>query len=338
MRWLLPLAVACGLLAAYLPHVASAEFVYEDARYLAATDRPMRLDAIVAGRGLSTESWTVIRSPKASHALNLVLHLMAVLLVMILFRRLVSREAGMAVGAISALHPLTTEGVAYASSRGELMAAVGVLVALLCATAETPWLWMYLPLCLGVAYAGKETGLVGAALIPVVLWLKGERTWAIRLGAALGSAVFLYSATHLQEVRAVLTHAEYGPFYIDKWQWVTVQSAAVWRLVMLSVAPFWLSVDPPLLMSTNYPVSVFAILAAASCELAWRCRTSAPLVTCGFAWMALVALPRFFVRTPTSPFNEHQWYLAMVGVACVIVGGFHAARQWCDAHHRWRLA
>lgn len=46
----------------------------------------------------------------------------------------------------------------------------------------------------------------------------------------------------------------------------------------------------------------------------------------GIVWCALVALPRFFVRTPLSPFNEHQWYLALPGVACVISGLIESRR------------
>ena len=338
------LAILVGIVAwlavVYVPHVRSASFVYEDMKYLEGVPMVPLSASVLRGRGLSTDLWGVLRTPQGAHLLNVLLHLAVVALGGWLLLRLTgSAWVGLAVAAIVAVHPLTLEGVAYASSRGELIAAVGVLGALLCVSASHPIWWGLVPLCLGLAYLGKETGLVGVALVPLVLWLKGDRVWAWRLVALLGVSAWLYALTHRPEMRALASHGEYGWLLMTPAEWIGVQLSAVWRLVVLSLVPLWLTVDPPIRMQDAQPVVPILMLMAGLAEIAWRLKDRAPLVTFGLAGMALVAAPRFLVRTPLSPFNEHQWYLAMPFVACVLVGLIQLAAEYLDARqNRWRLA
>lgn len=334
------LGIVVWLAVVYVPHVRSAAFVYEDMKYLEGVPVAPLSASVLRGRGLSTDLWGVLRTPQGAHLLNILLHLAVVALSGCLLLRLTgSAWVGLAVAALMAVHPLTVQGVAYASSRGELIAAVGVLVALLCASGAHPAWWGLLPVGLGLAYLGKETGLIGVALVPLTIWLKGDRVWAWRLVALGGSAAWLYAITHLPVVRRIAGLAEYGWLDMSPGAWIGVQLAAVWRLIVLSVAPLWLTVDPPIRMQDAQPVIPILMLMAGLAEIAWRLKDRAPLVTFGLAGMALVAAPRFLVRTPLSPFNEHQWYLAMPFVACVLVGLIQLAAEYLDARQdRWRLA
>jgi hypothetical protein len=316
MRGLLIVAVLLvGLL--YGSHIWRGGFVFQDSRIVTAPSA-----SILQGRGLAQSSWLMVNTPRASHALNLSLHLLVVSLSGLLLWQIgVSPWLAMS---LLVLHPLTIETVAYAGpGRAEMIAAVGVLGGLCLALSAG---WVLSPLLFLVGYLGKESAFVGVALVPLVLWAAGRprvaRWAAVGLGsAALVAVVWTWPAlaawSHIGEVPPVFTVAPGA--------WLAVQALATWRLLVLSVAPIWLTPGPNI-----QHVSVIAVVPliffAGLVEIAWRCRARAPMVTMGIVWCALVALPRFFVRTPLSPFNEHQWYLALPGVACVISGLIESRR------------
>lgn len=331
MKTLASLAILCAVLALYASHVRNASFVFEDDRVLTSTAFSSWGQMLTTGRGLTTESWTHIRTPSAAHALNVALHLMIVLLCGLLFWQITGVAGiGLGIAGIVALHPLTTEGVAYATSRAELIAAIGALLALLAVSATPRWPWLLVPGALLVAYAGKETGIVAVALIPLVLWAAGQRT---RLEDALwliGGALVVTSAIWLPHIPALLVLGHTPRMQVGVVAWVLTQAEAVWRLIVLSVAPWpgWLSASQNITGPTWIGGGAALVLLAGLLEGAWRARTSAPLLTLGIVWCAIVAAPRFLVRTPLSPFNEHQWYLAIPGVACCLMAGIDRIAAW----------
>lgn len=325
------LGVGLGLVAVYGPHVAMAAFVYEDVRYAEASASP----PVWRGRGLTYASWRVLNTPVASHALNLALHLIVVILAGVLVWQLVgSIEVAAMVATVLALHPLGLEGVAYAASRADLLSAVGVLLALVCVASRRAWTWAIVPLAMWVAYASKETGIVVAALVPLVLLMQGRRQLA-------GTLAVMAIVVGLVAVVVGAPTMEHGA-RIDLPAWALWQAAAVYRLVVLSVVPAWLIVSPDLATVTPFAGLCAVVLLVASLEAAWHLRVRMPLVWFGVGWCALVAAPRFLMRTPLSPFNEHQWYLALVGVACVWVAllregvaRWDAWRSWCISPASW---
>lgn len=331
--------LALTLLAIYGSHIQHAPFVYEDDRMQygqpAASESWGQM--LTTGRGVTNQTWHWIRTPRGAHALNLLLHLMNVGLVGLLVWR-ITRESWAVGGAatVMALHPLTVESVAYAVSRAELLAALGALLALLAVTARTPGVWLLTPLGLLLAYAGKETGLVVVALIPLVLW---AMRWPTRTEAAvwlIWGGLAVTSAVWAPYIPALLVVGHMPQMQVDGLTWLSSQAEAVWRLVVLSVVPWpgWLSVTP--VASATWVGGLAAVvLLVGLLERAWHLRTTAPLFTLGVCWCAVVALPRFFVRTPLSPFNEHQWYLALVGVACAVVAVVDMVATWGEA--RWSV-
>jgi hypothetical protein len=99
--------------------------------------------------------------------------------------------------------------------------------------------------------------------------------------------------------------------------WALHQSAAAFRLVLLSIVPIGQTVDPDIdalafawMIGAVAGLVVFAMLTIGL----WRTQRIAAF---GLAWIAIVMLPRVIVMTPRSYFNEHQWYPALVGVAIV---------------------
>lgn len=329
--------IVLGLIGLYAGHVREATFVFEDDRsqYLTVADVPWQV-ALTTPRGLTAYSWTVIKTPPAAHALNLALHLLVVGLTgLVLWRTTGQAWVGVGGAAIMAVHPLTTETVAYAASRAELVSAIGALGALLVVTGPTIG-WVGIPLCLWGAYLGKETGALAVPLIPVVLWMRRDA----RLEGALwvvGGALLVTSAIWVPTIPDWLTVGHTPQLRVDGVSWVVIQAAAVWRLVILSVWPAWLSVTPDIQPLIWQGIGSLVLLAALL-ECAWRARHRAPLFTLGVLWCAIVAAPRLVVRTPLSPFNEHQWYLALPGVACCLLAGIDVASAWIDARWRaWRI-
>lgn len=328
------LCVWIGLWVLYASHLALSPFVYEDARLVpnVMTTPPVTALRLLRGRGLSEASWHVINMPPGAHAFNLLLHGTVVMLFALLLWQ-VTRSTWIANSGALLLtfHPLTTESVAYAASRSELMAGALVLAALVCATSWAG-LWALIPALLGAAYLSKETGLVGLGLLPVAIWLSGERRWAWRIGSLILGGASLYAVLYPDTLRTMHLVGQYSGNQMNGWTWAALQAMAVWRLVFLSLAPIALTVDPPIPITGPHPWWAVAILCVGLAEIAWRVKDRAPLVTAGLAGMLIVALPRFFVPTPTAPFNEHQWYLAMPWVSCVLIG------LLLLAHERWSAA
>lgn len=322
------LVILVAVLRLYGPHLERASFVYEDHQMVEGTSRAWHWRSAISPRGVTHESWTLVRTPEAAHALNLVLHLLVVALTALVIGRVTANPSiGLSVAALMALHPLTVETVAYAVSRAELIAGVGALAALACVTARSAWPMACLPFLIGLAYAGKETGLVVVALIPLVLWMQGATGAAARVLWLLIGAGALVAAVWWPAAAALMTVGNTSNIVIGAGGWGLMQAEAVWRLCLLSVAPFWLSVNPDITAPSLAGIWALVFLAGLA-EIAWRCRRTAPLVTFGLVWCALIAAPRFLVRTPLSPFNEHQWYLAMPGVGCVLMGGIDALVAW----------
>jgi protein O-mannosyl-transferase len=143
-------------------------------------------------------------SPLPFHATPILLHALAACLALLLFLRLLGPNATAAatVGALAfAVHPAHTEVAAWMAGRGDAIATVGVLVALLAwgRWLETPgWGWLAAGaggLLFGLL--GKEAAIVGAPLAAALPWIwpRQRRRHAAKpllLWGAIAAAVVLY--------------------------------------------------------------------------------------------------------------------------------------------------
>jgi hypothetical protein len=312
VKWAL-LVVA---LAAYeFSPLLNAGFVYEDARWLEASDgmtvSMADLTLQRAPRLLTRYSFSWQRraghSPLAFHALNLALHVIVCALVALLVSEVSSLAVGLCAASLFLLYPLNMEAVGYVSGRADLIAAIGVLCACLCGL-RGQWIGVLFGLGLGVL--GKESAIVGLPLVALVRAMAYGRKSDYVASGVLASAV-MAAAWFVAPSEAVWTPT-----------WAGLQMAAWVRHVAQTVIPIGSSVD------FNYralPVSVLAIAAvftAGLSELAWRWRWSAPLLAGGLAWMLIAAMPRFVAVTPHSLLNEHQFYVPRIGAAIMVAHVF----------------
>ena len=325
-RWTLAaLGLVLAVLVEFGAHVRGAEFVYEDERAFSAAGV-----SLLRPRGLAAVSWRLMPiTPQHAHAVSLGLHLLTVAALGALVWRLTGSGAvSWGAAAIFALHPLQIEPAAYAAARGELIATLGVLLACLCATTRSWAAWALLPACVALGLGGKESAIVAGGLVPLTLWAQGRlRWWMVAIAAGAGLAVAAGIAQAIGYPLLQLVNVGEEPYVrttaID---WLLLQGTAAYRLIVLSIVPLWLTVDPDVeLVPVALQLGALVILAGLV-EVAWRQRTARPLLTLGIAWMVIGIVPRLIVQTPRSVLNAHQWNLLMVGPS--IVGAALIAGRW----------
>lgn len=288
----------------------SSGFVYEDRVSLLAP-------WLVGPRMLTYVSWRLVQTPGAAHALNLALHLVNTALFAWLVARLaLAPFAQIAAVTLFWLHPLTVEAVAYATGRADLFALMGILIAMIAATgASVSWVGLAAGVALGLA--GKESAIVGFGLVPLVM--RNSRRRIVLLSGALvcGLGLWHMGGWGALQVRT----AEFADLsaHLPAADWFRLQATATIRLMALALNP-WMgqTVDYDydrlsLTVQTVCAVSLLPLVVAA-----WLYRHT--LIGLGLGWVLIASLPRWFVQTPRSYYNEHQFYTALPGMVLVVAG------------------
>ncbi|HEV2444831.1 MAG TPA: tetratricopeptide repeat protein [Candidatus Sulfopaludibacter sp.] len=180
--------------------------------------------------------WLNGRDPAAMHAVNLLLHLAAVLLAYECLRRLVGDRAGLAAAAIFAVHPLQAEAVDYIWGRSIVLAAAFCFASLLSWLTGRRWVavaWF------AAALLAKEE----AAAFPLVLWWLDGRRDRGKIAAML--ALSLAAGLRVIYAIAVTPGAPAGvQAGITPWHYFVAQGAVLWRYLRLLVAAYGFTVDP----------------------------------------------------------------------------------------------
>jgi len=207
-RWLI-FAIAAAL---YLPTVRH-DFVQDDRVIVAANPAVHSLALAVRGFGqpywpppntgglyrpvtilsYAVDWWLAGGRPWLFHLLNALWHGLAAVLVVLVVARWLPEPAALAAGLVFALHPVHVEAVAGIVGRAELLAAVGLLGAVV--SARRGW-WPVAVACAAMAMFSKEHGVVVGVLVLVDDWLRppGTRRYPAGLYAALGIVTVLFLA------------------------------------------------------------------------------------------------------------------------------------------------
>lgn len=246
-------------------------------------------------------------SPAVAHLQNLGWHLAVVEIVRRLFARHLSAGRALVVAAIVGLHPIQSEAVTWIAARNDLMAAAGLLGALLALEGEQ---LAIAGLAGCFALLSKESAILLPAIY--VCWrlawrqpIRPAHLGAIAIG--LGIAVGMRLGATLGELgylARVAPDHPFGPLYLVI-DWLG-----------------WLSLPWPLTGTTTlyWPPHAAQWIAAAVTTIGlgltmWRAPRSAALVV-----IALLALaPATFPTLTTSMVGERYLYLPLVGLAGAVV-------------------
>ena len=274
--------------------------------------------------------WSLARGhPALFHAMNLLWHAGAALLVTALARRWADWTTALVAGVIFAVHPVHVEAVANVIGLGELMAAVGVCLAVYAAVVRQSVLWSGAALLLGLL--SKENAVVAPALI-VWAWIVGAplalRPDRRRLFMFVASWVVI-AGVYLA-VRAVVLqpyarlHAT-APVFLGESAFAgrLTAVAALGDVVRLLVLPLTLRVDyAPAertivrsILDGRFVIGFAClVLWAVLLVLAWRRQRR--LEAYGLGWIAIAFLPVSNLLFSTGVLlAERTLYLPSVGLA-----------------------
>ena len=221
------------------------------------------------------------QEPLGYHAVNLLLHLGAVLLAYQCLRRLLPPTAAFVAAAVFAVHPMQAEAVNYVAMRGVMLAAIFCFAALLAWTEDRPWLAV-------AAFAAALAADEQCALFPLVMLVVNRQRKA-PLACMFTLAVAAVARSHAAGSYAL--------------------ALVSLRFLRLLVLPWGFTIDPdvrqPMWLAA---VAVAAILAAA----AWRWRRIN--VHSAGTWLLaglLLLIPSFAANPAADP----RMYLPMFAFA-----------------------
>ncbi len=336
--------------------------------------RTPRLDELLGtGRPVTQLTLALDRragiDPRRFHATGLLLHLVAVVAVLVLLRRLLARvghprAAGvaLAVAAVFALHPVQVESVAYVSQRAEVLATILYVGALLLLDAAVERWRTWRGLLAWAGSVGTWIVAMGAKAIAIslpgafvldqsILAPAGSRGGRPALRRALRALLLAvpFLGLALWSARIQFASFEAAPAggagftsqALPWWQYLLTQLRVQWLYLRLLAWPSGLSIDRPFTASTGLDPAVVAAgagvvaLAALATWLWWRAeragRDEPVLRLCSFG-----ILLWFVVLAPTSSVVpvadlavEHRLYLASLGPALAVVVAADALL------HRW---
>ncbi len=246
--------------------------------------------------------------PAAFHAVSLVLHCLATLLLVMVLEKLVPRPVALIAGGLFALHPIQAEAVCYIFSRGTLLATV------LCLLSLRSWIGERY----GAAAAWFAAALLAkeeCAAFPVFLLLfnlsagrsRSEWRW-IGAMAALSVAAGLrvmYVAGQVEGSGAG-TGAIYTP-----WEYFSAQSAAILRYFQLLLLPWGFTIDPEIPVPGVWLTLLFwsVLLAAAMFAISHFSRLRA-----GFWFLAglVLLLPSSSIFPADDLAADRRLYLPLI--------------------------
>ena len=256
------------------------------------------------------------------HLMNALWHGLAAVLVTLVLARWLSPLGAAAAGLVFAWHPVHVEGVASLVGRAELLAAVGILAAVL--AARRGW-WIAAALCAAFAMLSKEHGIIAGVAILLDNWLQGPegRRYPVGLWIALAIVTGGFLIAWLSIGRAGAS--DVAAVFIGRGGAgrLAVALPAITCAAGLLIWPASLSVDygPQVIAartSFSAAAALGAVLVIAVPVLVVWCRRRAPAVSFTLALGAMSYLPTSNLLFPSGVvLAERTLYLA-VGFAAVL--------------------
>jgi hypothetical protein len=338
-RWLI-FAVAVAL---YLPTV-SHDFVEDDRLIVANNPAVHSLTRAVYGfsrpywpppnsgglyRPLTILSYAVDwwlggGRPWLFHLLNALWHGLAAVLVVVVVARWLPEPGALAAGLVFAVHPVHVEAVAGIVGRAELLAAVGLLGAVV--SARRGW-WPATVACAALAMFSKEHGVVAGMLIAIDDWLRPPDARRYPAGLYVTLGIVTVGFLVLWAKIGAAAAADVAPPFlgVGTGERLALAFPAIARAARLLVWPLGLSADyGPQVIPVRTGFSFAAIpgagVVAGVLALSWGCRRRWPALSFAALATALCCLPTSNLLFASGiVLAERDLYVAVLLVA-VLVG------------------
>ncbi len=260
------------------------------------------------------------RNPWGYHAVNLLLHLAAVVLLFEVLKRLMSPKAAWIAAAIFALHPFQAEPVNYIFARSITLATV------LCLASLASWItghrWWAVAWFGGALLAKEECVAFPALLLLLEGWKlreQGERRAEIK--RVLRPVVAMFALSVLAGIRVFIAIAQTpgapaGAQAGISWQaYALAQGLVILRYLRMLVLPWGFSVDPDIAVPPAWlgilAWLALALLAGAAVMFALRGKQAALWLLAGF----ILLLPSSSVLPVADLAADRRLYLPMIGFA-----------------------
>jgi tetratricopeptide (TPR) repeat protein len=296
-------------------------------------------------------------NPWGYHAVNLVVHLLAGLVLFGIVRR--TLESGMfqgrqsrtpswlaaAVATIWVVHPLQTESVTYIIQRAESLMGLFLLLTLYCtirgAASARPRPWYTAAVCACLLGMGSKEIMASAPILVLVydrLFLAASfkevarKRWPLYLGLA---ATWLLLAVEV--LRLTVNRQDWSLVAdLTPWRYAITQPAVIAHYLRLALWPHPLVLDyawrPADALSAALPsIALMLVLLAAT---VWSLHRK---FWAGFwgAWFFLILAPTSSIFPIADLAVEHRMYLPLAAVVVVAVVGGHGVLEALLA--RWGL-
>ncbi len=304
----------------------TAQFVFEDPTWTEAcapspNPKPMPKSLRNVPRSLAQASWCwqLSQPPWAVHLVNVLLHgVVALAFGVLVYRVTGSETVGWSLGALFLLHPVAVETAGYGAGRGELIAGLGVVLACLSAVCGQ---WFGVLLGIGLGVLGKETAIVAVMLIPLLLvYQRRISGWL-----AAGIALIVLAGVFIGALKLELLP------WSDRIAWAVIQSTAFVRLTALGLLPWGQTPTHDYHVAALWNVlAVIVVAGIGYVSVIWQNRLGA----LGLRWLLVSAAPRLLLPTQYSPFNEHQFYVPLMGLGLIAASVLHPERRYAHANRR----
>lgn len=312
-----------------------AGFVYEDwnatgySRATALAVQPLRVRSLTRA-SYALDRWVGGNMPWAYHLTNMVLHAGNVVLVAVLVMELSGwLLLAIAAAGIFAIHPMNAEAVYYIAGRTELLSTGLILIAVIECLRQR---WVGMGVAFALAVMAKESAVAGAGLIVLLgvsqyafRFRDDRRVWAIT--AALGviaalAGISVFRHEYFAAMQSPLGWEEYA----------ALQATALWHFLGMILLPLpqFFTVDHDFeIIGQRWQILALGSLwvVAVLVGVIWWLREDiwwntpwtlgAERILLGLIWAGIALAPRFVLRIP-EVLNEHQMYLAMVGLSLVL--------------------
>ncbi|HOZ52514.1 MAG TPA: hypothetical protein PLU17_11685 [Chitinophagaceae bacterium] len=277
--------------------------------------RPMLLNSFIINNSVSDTN------VQGYHAMNVFFHLISVLLLFILFKKLdLDPLKAFLLSLLFAVHPVLSQAVAWIPGRNDTLLAIfsfGFMIFALDYLSSHKLKFLFLQiLFLLAALFTKETAVFIAPAFLILCFIKNDFKWNESKNFLLyGSWLLAIVIWFIVRSSATLKHDIIS--YSDIASHFLVRLSLTVQYLGKIILPFNLSVFP-MLKETSYLFGIVAIILLGVLLYFSKSR-NLKIVLAGFGWFLILLFPLFILPSSINDQDfEHRLYLPIVGILVIL--------------------